>query len=74
VKPYAGFEVTSPPALSCLSAGHVLVDIFAVADGVVLGAWCLWCGSAAYDGDAFDEATLVPLVPMTVRVRHGEAS
>lgn len=37
------------PGLACLTQGHLWVEMVTPA-GEVYGGWCLWCGTAAYDG------------------------
>ncbi len=39
------------PGLACVVGKHLFVDIYDAARGECAGGWCLWCGTAAFDGD-----------------------
>lgn len=38
------------PGLDCITGQHLFFDIHDE-QGTVIGGWCAWCGTAAYDGD-----------------------
>jgi hypothetical protein len=42
------------PGLDCITGLHLHVDVFDERGGCV-GGWCVWCGTAAYDGDRITE-------------------
>lgn len=43
------------PGLACIVGKHLFVDVHDAANGECVGGWCLWCGTAAYDGDRITE-------------------
>lgn len=43
-----GYLLTNPPGLSCFTAGHILMEMIG-ADGILIGLWCLWCGTGTFD-------------------------
>jgi hypothetical protein len=57
----AGYQLTEPPRLSCVTAGHIMLDMVNK-HGVVIGGWCLWCGQGAYDAKHVSK-------PFTYRLR-----
>ncbi len=42
------------PGLDCTVGLHLFADIHDEHGGIV-GGWCLWCGTAAYDGDRISD-------------------
>jgi len=53
-------QMTRMPGLWCLPApaghGHLTVDM-TDPRGLVYGWWCLWCGTAAYDQERYEQET-----------------
>jgi hypothetical protein len=62
----------SNPNLACIGGKCLLIDATDDA-GSVVGCWCLWCGTATYDGERIsDEGQPIGFVPsFTVRLPDG---
>lgn len=43
------------PSFDCVAGKHLHVDVVNEARDVVVGGWCLWCGTAAYDPDGITD-------------------
>ena len=65
-------QANSNPGLACLCGHHLFVDVLAET-GVLVGSWCIWCGTASYDGDLItDNGEPIGFEPtFAVRVPNG---
>lgn len=60
------------PSFDCLTGAHLLFDVHDE-HGTVVGGWCAWCGTGAYDSDRITgDGDAVGFVPtLSVRVPDG---